>query len=79
MIDEIYDNVLSLSNQIGYIDFINNTNQQNPLKWLYNNNFNFNSILHKRDYPIAVLSFDEFFRAPFSNYINKDGIIEHIY
>ena len=79
MIDEIYDNVLSLSNQIGYIDYCEETNSLNPLRWSYNTNFNFKEKSLIKQYPVAVLSFDTFFRAPFSDYIGDDGVFQHIY
>ena len=79
MIDELYDNVISISNQIGYIDMVNGFRENDYLRWSSNKIFNFDNIHVKRQYPLSVLSYDNFFRSPFCIVFNEDGTITNIY
>ena len=77
MIDELYDSVLSITNQTGYIDKISGLeDKKSLLRWSSNNLFPHNNHkIYNPNYPIKVFSHDELFRAPFSCIIKEDGTI----
>lgn len=88
MIDELYDSVLSITNQIGYIDRIENLDgdYKSLLRWSTNNIFKHNHKLpelwlgrYNPPYPIITFSHDNFFRVPFSALITKEGKLIDIY
>jgi len=80
MIDELYDSVLSITNQTGYIDRISEKeDKKSLLRWSSNNLFKYNTHkIYNPNYPIKVFSHDEFFRVPFSCLIKEDGTIINI-
>lgn len=77
MIDELYDSVLSITNQTGYIDKISELeDKKSLLRWSSNNLFPHNNHkIYNPNYPIKVFSHDELFRAPFSCLIKEDGTV----
>jgi hypothetical protein len=83
MIENLYDSVLSFTNQSGYIDkILELPDSKSLLRWSSNNMFpynNGNSIcnIHNPNYPTIVFSHDEFFRVPFSALIKEDGTIHN--
>lgn len=80
MIDELYDSVLSITNQTGYIDKISELeDKKSLLRWSSNNLFSHNNHkIYNPNYPIKVFSHDEFFRVPFSCLITQDGTINNL-
>ena len=80
MIDELYDSILSITNELGYIDKISSLeDKKSLLKWSSNNLFKFNNYkIYNPNYPIKVFTHDEHFRTPFSCLITKNGLIEPI-
>ena len=81
MIEELYDTVLSITNETGYIDRIaERQDSKSLLRWSTNNLFHFNTWnIYNPPYSVIVFSHDEFFRAPFSCIIKEDGTYENIY
>jgi hypothetical protein len=79
MIDELYDNGVSLCNEIGYLDLVNGFKTEDYLRWSSNKIFQFDNIHIKREYPLCALSYDNFFRSPFSIVFSEDGTITNIY
>jgi len=80
MIEELYDTILSITNETGYIDFVSQTNQKSLLRWSTNNQFHFNTWnIYNPPYPVIMFSHDEYFRTPFSCLIKEDGTYENIY
>ena len=81
MIEELYDSILSITNQIGYIDKELETNSKSLLCWSTNVNFGFNkwSFYNPPPYTVITFSHDNFFRAPYSCIIKEDGTYENIY
>lgn len=77
MIEELYDTVLSITNQSGFLDRIETKNHRSPLLW--SSNFKFNSPTNfshiKPPYDVAVFSHDNFLRVPFTSIIKEDGNI----
>jgi len=88
MIDELYDSVLSITNQSGYIDRVEQLDDDNKslLRWSSNNLFKHNYKLpqlwlkrYNPPYPVIVFSYDSLIRAPFSNLISEEGQLINIY
>jgi hypothetical protein len=80
MIEELYDTVLSITNETGYIDRISVSEEKSLLRWSTNNLFPFNTWnIYNPPYTVIVFSHDEFFRTPFSCLIKEDGTYENIY
>jgi len=79
MIDDLYDSVLSITSQTGYIDKITQLEgKKSLLRWSSNNLFSFNDHkIYKPNYPIKVFSHDEYFIVPFSCLIKQDGTIHN--
>jgi hypothetical protein len=77
MIDELYDSVLSITNQTGYLDKISELeDKKSLLKWSSNNIFpHSNYKIYNPNYPTKVFSYDNHFRAPFSTIIKEDGTL----
>lgn len=78
MIDELYDSVLSITNQTGYLDKISELeDKKSLLRWSSNNLFHFNSYkIYNPNYPVKAFSHDFLMRAPFSTIIKEDGTLE---
>jgi len=80
MIDDLYDSVLSITNQTGYLDRINDLNIKSPLIWSFNNNQQLCGWdISNPPYTIIIFSHDNNFITPFSSLIHEDGIYENIY
>lgn len=80
MIDELYDSVLSITNQTGYIDKISEMeDKKSLLRWSTNNLFKHNNYkIYNPNYPIKVFSHDNLFRIPFSCMIKENGTINNL-
>jgi hypothetical protein len=81
MIDELYDSILSITNETGYLDEIMNIeDKKSLLRWSSNNLFKHNEGRHliKPNFPLKVFSHDDFFRVPFTCIIKEDGTINNI-
>jgi hypothetical protein len=80
MIDELYDSILSITNQLGYIDKVSEVEDKNSLlRWSSNNLFQHSSYkIYSPNYPVKVFSHDELIKAPFSCIITEDGIINNL-
>ena len=77
MIEELYDSVLSITNQTGYIDKVCELDKKSLLRWSANNLFQHSTYkIYNPNYPIKVFSHDLLLRAPFSTLIKEDGTIE---
>jgi len=81
MIEELYDSVLSITNQTGYLDRIREKDSKSSLRWSTNNKFNLplKWSYVKPPYNIVAFSHDDFFRSPFATIINENGELDNIY
>jgi hypothetical protein len=79
MIDELYDSVLSVTNQTGYIDRISELNKNSLLRFSSNNLFNYNNYkIYTPKYTVKVFSHDNHFKTPFACLIKDNGVIDNI-
>lgn len=79
MIDELYDSVLSITSEIGYIDRISELEENSLLRFSSNNLFSFNNYkIYNPKYSIKVFSHDDYFRVPVSCLIKDGGVIDNI-
>lgn len=80
MIEELYDSVLSITNQTGYLDRIYHKESRSHLRWSSNNKFNLPLTWSytKPPYNVIAFSHDDFFRTPFSSVINERGEIDNV-
>jgi hypothetical protein len=77
MIDSLYDNVLSISNEIGYIDFLeNNPEFTSPLR--FSVNYKIFKNIDDKDYPIVGFGYCDVFRTPFSFKVKFSQIIKYL-
>ena len=81
MIEELYDSVLSITNQTGYINRVTQIeNSKSLLRWSTNNMFHFNTWnIYNPPYTVITFSHDDYFVSHFSNLIKEDGTYENIY
>ena len=80
MIEELYDSVLSITNQSGYLDRVYEKDSKSFLRWSTNNKFNIPNKWHYSNPPYRIIAFshDDFFRAPFASVINEDGTLDNV-
>ena len=70
MIENLYDSVLSITQETGYLERILRTHYPNPLRWSENKNLIQDISLTQIEYPVIAFSHDEFFYTPAQLVIN---------
>ena len=71
MIENLYDSVLSITQESGYLDRLKHTGKSSPLFWSQNRHLTGNYLL-KFKYPVIGFSHDTFFYTPVCTLINEN-------
>lgn len=72
MVGNLYDSVLSIMNQTGYIDRVKERGVKSLLRWSSSELFSFNKEKRNVIYSIIAFSHDDFFRAPHVYLVKED-------
>lgn len=81
MIEDLYDSIVSISNEMGYLDKVSEVEDgRSLLKWSSNFKFRHNTNLkmYNSRYPVKVFSHCDSFRDSFSYIIKEDGTLNDV-